>query len=141
MARSAELQNLTGIASRLGAFVAEQHPFALDEALEALEAASRIQTDLDLMRKAFKDELERRLAALPVPAGLPDATPGVTADARIRQARAEVVDACDGFMRRESLQASLTADERREILRGMVLTRATDNRLKTFFISGEVRYG
>jgi 2-oxoisovalerate dehydrogenase E1 component len=44
-------------------------------------------------------------------------------------------------MRRESLQASLTPEERREMLRGMVLTRATDNRLKTFFISGEVRYG
>src|SRR6185295_18356226 len=39
------------------------------------------------------------------------------------------------------IEASLTADERREILRGMVLTRATDNRLKTFFTSGEVRYG
>ena len=38
-------------------------------------------------------------------------------------------------------RASLTADERREILRGMVLTRATDNRLKAFFTGGEVRYG
>ena len=37
--------------------------------------------------------------------------------------------------------ASLTADERREILRGMILTRATDNRLKPFFTGGEVRYG
>ena len=33
------------------------------------------------------------------------------------------------------------ADERREILRGMILTRATDNRLKTFFTGGEVRFG
>ena len=49
--------------------------------------------------------------------------------------------ACDGFLRRASIEASLTADERREILRGMALTRATDNRLKTFFTSGEVRYG
>ena len=45
------------------------------------------------------------------------------------------------MLRRAALAASLTADERREILRGMVLTRATDNRLKTFFTSGEVRYG
>jgi 2-oxoisovalerate dehydrogenase E1 component len=39
------------------------------------------------------------------------------------------------------LRASLTVDERREILRGMMLTRATDNRLKLFFTGGEVRYG
>ena len=53
----------------------------------------------------------------------------------------ELLDACDGFLAREAIAASLTADERREILRGMVLTRATDNRLKQFFTSGEVRYG
>ncbi len=52
-----------------------------------------------------------------------------------------MVEACDGFLRREAIEASLTADERREILRGMLLTRATDNRLKTFFIGGDVRYG
>ena len=53
----------------------------------------------------------------------------------------ELLDACDGFLAREAIAASLTADERREILRGMVLTRAIDNRLKQFFTSGEVRYG
>jgi 2-oxoisovalerate dehydrogenase E1 component len=36
---------------------------------------------------------------------------------------------------------SLTDDERREMWRGMVLTRAVDNRLKQFFSGGEVRYG
>jgi len=51
------------------------------------------------------------------------------------------VEACDGFLRRASLRASLTPEERREILRGMMLTRATDNRLKAFFAGGEVRYG
>jgi TPP-dependent pyruvate/acetoin dehydrogenase alpha subunit len=43
-------------------------------------------------------------------------------------------------MRRAAIEASLTPDERREILRGMLLTRATDNRLRAFFTSGEVRY-
>ena len=52
----------------------------------------------------------------------------------------ELIDACDGFLRRASIEASLTGDERREILRGMALTRATDNRLKTLFTSGEVRF-
>ncbi len=61
--------------------------------------------------------------------------------ARFQQAIDELLDACDGFLRRAALRASLTADERREILRGMVLTRATDTRLKTLFTGGEVRYG
>src|SRR5205807_8283796 len=38
-------------------------------------------------------------------------------------------------------EASLTADERREMLRGMLLTRATDTRLKTFFTGSEIKYG
>ena len=49
-------------------------------------------------------------------------------------------DACDGFIARAAIAASLTADERREILRGMILTRAIDNRLKQFFSSSDVRY-
>ena len=76
------------------------------------------------------------------PHGLPDTTPRVTADERLRAGAArELVDACDGFLRRAAIEASLTRDERLEILRGMVLTRATDNRLKTFFTGGEIRYG
>ena len=59
----------------------------------------------------------------------------------MEQARAELTDACDGFLRREAIAASLTKDERLEILRGMVLTRAVDNRLKQFFMGGEVRWG
>src|SRR4029079_15930103 len=46
-----------------------------------------------------------------------------------------------GFFRRAAIRASLTAEERVEILRGMILTRATDNRLKALFTNGEVRYG
>jgi 2-oxoisovalerate dehydrogenase E1 component len=56
-------------------------------------------------------------------------------------AHGEVLDDCDGFLRRAAIEASLTRDERIEMLRGMLLTRATDNRLKTLFTKGEVRYG
>src|SRR5581483_2824804 len=48
---------------------------------------------------------------------------------------------CGHFFRRLAIEASLTREERLEILRGMILTRATDTRLKTFFTSGEIRYG
>ena len=40
MAKPAELEKLTGLASRFGAFVAERHPFALADALDALDAAT-----------------------------------------------------------------------------------------------------
>src|SRR5229473_873465 len=146
MAGSAELQKLTGIARRFGAFVAERHPLALAGALDALEAVTRghVPTDhsgLDALRPAFRGELGRRLQSVPVPPGLAETTPRTSAETRLQQAYDDILDACDGFFRRAAIQASLTPDERREILRGMVLTRATDNRLKTFFLAGEVRYG
>jgi 2-oxoisovalerate dehydrogenase E1 component len=146
MAKPAELEKLTGLASAFGAFVAERHPFALGDALDAFETVTggrdpRDEAGIEAMRPAFGRELSRRLDARPLPAGLPDTTPRTSAAARLRQAGAELLDACDGFLRRAAIQASLTRDERLEILRGMVLTRATDNRLKTFFLGGEVRFG
>jgi 2-oxoisovalerate dehydrogenase E1 component len=146
MARSAELSKLTGISSRFGAFVAERHPLALQEAIDAFEVITRgVSTfdasTLDGLRAPLRRELARRLEPRLASDRLGETTPGVAASTRLAEARDELLDACDGFLRRESIRASLTPDERREMLRGMVLTRATDNRLKTFFNSGEVRYG
>ncbi|HEY7172347.1 MAG TPA: thiamine pyrophosphate-dependent enzyme [Vicinamibacterales bacterium] len=146
MARSAELSKLTGISSRFGAFVAERHPLALQEAIDAFEVITRgVSTfdasTLDGLRAPLRRELARRLEPRLAADRLGETTPGVAASTRLAEARDELLDACDGFLRRESIRASLTPDERREMLRGMVLTRATDNRLKTFFNSGEVRYG
>jgi 2-oxoisovalerate dehydrogenase E1 component len=146
MPKPAELEKLTGLASRFGAFVAERHPFVLADALEAFEHATagrdpRGEAELDALRPALRRELTRRLQATPLPQGLPDTTPRTTAAARMGQAHAELLDACDGFLRRAAIAASLTREERLEILRGMLLTRATDNRLKAFFLGGEVRFG
>ena len=134
------------MASRFGAFIAERYPFALADALEAFDAVAgarvpRDEAGIDALRPAFERELKRRLQACPVPPGLAQTTPRTTAAARVRQAHAELVDACDGFLRRAAIEASLAADERREVLRGMLLTRATDNRLKTFFSGSEIKYG
>src|SRR3954463_9283754 len=146
MAKPAELDKLTGLASRFGAFVAETHPFALAVALDAWDAVNSGREPADepafeALRPALRRELLKRLQAAPLPPGLPDTTPRMTAESRLAQAHSEFVEACDGFVRRAALQASLTPDEKREILRGMILTRATDNRLKQFFTGGEVRYG
>jgi 2-oxoisovalerate dehydrogenase E1 component len=146
MAKPAELEKLTGLASRFGAFVAERHPFALAEALEIWETVTggrdpRDEAGVDALRAAFRREMTRRLQGRPLPQGLPDTTPRTSAAARMEQAHAELLDACDGFLRRAAIEASLTREERLEMLRGMILTRATDNRLKTFFLGGEVRFG
>src|SRR6185503_1269822 len=78
---------------------------------------------------------------LSTPIALGDSTPGVPAADRMRSAIDEVIEDVSGFFRREAIAASLTGDEKIEMLRGMVLTRAVDNRLKQFFTGGEVRWG
>jgi len=143
MSQPAEPTAATGLAARFGAFVTERFPFALTLAREAFEEAGGGSLDrhgdaLEGLRSRFRQALSGRALAAPTDVG--ETTPGMSAAERLAQALDELAEACDGFLRRESIAASLTPDERREILRGMVLTRATDNRLKTLFAVGEVRY-
>src|SRR5687767_5539587 len=119
----------SSLAIRFAAFVTERHPFAARIAAEAFEAG----VDGLLL------DLRRRAAAL-APREASETTPGVTATTRFDTAVEELIQDCEGFLRRDALRASLTPEERREMLRGMILTRATDNRLKAFFAGGEVRY-
>ena len=90
-------------------------------------------------RAAFRDALQGQLRRIET-RDIPDTAPRLDAGSRMQQASSELTDACDAFFEREAIAASLTPDERREILRGMVLTRAVDNRLKQFFSTGEVKY-
>ena len=145
---AADPNKLTGLASRLSAFITERHPLAVALVLDVFDAVGggklkpRDSAGLDGLRTPFRRELARRLyEALKAPEGTDHTTPGTSAIKRMEQARAELTDACDGFLRREAIAASLTKDERLEILRGMVLTRAVDNRLKQFFMGGEIRWG
>jgi 2-oxoisovalerate dehydrogenase E1 component len=110
----------------LASFLAERYPFAAPIAMRAISEG----TDL---RTALREALDL--------GDLPDTTPGVGAATRLQQAVDEVAEAVEGFTRREEIAASFTRDEKREMLRGMLLTRATDNRLKQFFTGGEVRWG
>jgi 2-oxoisovalerate dehydrogenase E1 component len=114
--------------SRLATFLTERYPFAAPAAMQAFGAGDTL--DLQKLRHALQDSLLLDDAA--------ETTPRVTAAKRRRQAIDEVADAAEGFLRREELTASLTRDEKREIMRGMLLTRATDNRLKQFFTGGDV---
>ena len=137
-----------GLRERFAAFVIERHPFAASVASDALAAAEHESSAddvdrVDRLRTRLETELRERLRDVspPIAAESPDATPGVTAQDRFQTAVDELVADCHDFLTRAAIRESLSADERREILRGMVLTRATDNRLKTLFTGGEVRYG
>jgi 2-oxoisovalerate dehydrogenase E1 component len=139
---------LDAAAARFASFVAETHPESADRIVRVFAAvrkgAARAKDSpaaaLERMRRPLGVALDRALPRT-APRGVRETTPGVAAAARMAQARAAVLEACDGCLRREAIRASLSADERREILRGMILTRATDNRLKAFFTGGDVRYG
>ncbi len=135
----------TDLSRRFETFVVERFPFALQVAREAFATsrphALRDAAAIDEFRVRFGPKLRGALQSLALTAAAEETTPGVTAAVRFAAAIDEIIGAVDGFLRRAVLRASLTPAERHEILRGMVLTRATDNRLKTFFTGGEVRYG
>ena len=144
MARASSVHPATDLARRLEAFVVERFPFAVAPVRAAFDACKRSvgadEASFEALRATFEAALRGRLDNL-APSERAETTPGVDAPRRFQLAIEELVDACDGFLRRAAIRASLTPDERREILRGMVLTRATDTRLKTLFAGGEVRYG
>jgi 2-oxoisovalerate dehydrogenase E1 component len=125
-------------------FITERYPMAVAVASDAFAVAARGVSDpgnlIAQLRRLLEPELRKRLReALPPIAT--ETTPGVSAVSRYQTAVDELVAASDAFLRRAAQRESLTVDERREILRGMVLARATDNRLKSLFTGGEVRYG
>jgi 2-oxoisovalerate dehydrogenase E1 component len=137
-----------GLLSRLERFVAERHPFALPLLRAALSEGGATPRSLDGATPqalgTFGTSLTlalRQLAARELVAPPGESTPGVPASARLERAAADLADDCHGFLRRETIAASLTAEEKRELLRGMVLTRATDNRLKALFAGSELKDG
>src|SRR5436190_5009874 len=125
-------------------FVAEQQPFAASLAASAWDKATKTEPataeDIERLRVPFARALKAAISWPKLPAGT-ETTPGVTARERLDYAEEALASTCDGFLRREALERSLTRDERLEILRGMILTRAIDTRLKVFFNGSEVRYG
>ncbi|MEM6794351.1 MAG: thiamine pyrophosphate-dependent enzyme [Acidobacteriota bacterium] len=141
-------RSLRGLRARLRAFVLEHHPFAcmlVSEAADAaiarlsLEAAER-ELMIEALRSLIRETLVERLETLDVE-GFLDPRPRVSPIERLAEASEALLLDVDGFLRREAILCSLTPEERCEILAGLILTRAVDNRLKQFFSGGgEVRF-
>ena len=133
----------TGIDGRLLSFIAERFSFALPSAQQATDRLPTPTSADSASIRRHGANVADALTALVLPHDppvLPDTTPGIGAHDRLDVARQELRQAVVDFFEREAIAASLTAEERLEILRGMVLTRAVDNRLKRFFSSGEVQF-
>jgi 2-oxoisovalerate dehydrogenase E1 component len=131
--------------SRFAAFAAERFPFALDLAREAFRRVLRGKDTgsadaLLALRAPLTAALRGALDKIDVHE-VPETTPGTSARERLAAAGDALAHEATGFLEREAIVAALTADEKREMLRGMVLTRAVDNRLKALFLGGEVRFG
>jgi TPP-dependent pyruvate/acetoin dehydrogenase alpha subunit len=145
MARSVPTHVSSDVSARLAAFVVERFPFAVSSVERALERCAPQPSEheparLEAFRNVFGQELRRQLGTEDVK-NLPETTPGVRAEARWDGAVAELVEACDDFLAREVIASSITSEEKLEIMRGMVLMRALDNRLKQFYLQSEVKYG
>jgi len=127
---------------RLLTFVAERHPFAIAAVADVYDKAMKnggADRVAEVLTHGLHDALRSALGRMKLPAE-GETTPGVTLGQRLDRAAADLTREVEGFLRREAIAASLTSDERLEMLRGMLLTRAVDNRLKTFFTGSEVRY-
>jgi len=141
---------LTGLKLRLAGFLGESHPSALNSGLEALTRAIREAggdqsgdpEGLEALREPFGTLFRKKLETLSshLPSDHQSSTPGIQPGASASCLHDMLLEDCDGFLRREAIAASLTPSERREMLRGMIFTRAVDNQLKAFFLSGEIRY-
>lgn len=128
-----------GLGARLLSFVVEQFPFAAAATRTAWTATAGKDRDPRSLGAALAAALAGELAVRVDE--LPEAQPFVPASLRLRQEQERLFAAIDGFFAREAVVASLTDDDKRWMLRGIVLTRAVDNRMKQLFLSSEMKYG
>jgi 2-oxoisovalerate dehydrogenase E1 component len=129
---------------RFLAFVTEQFPLASETVISVFDRTAKKPADSTRAIDALRAPIARALrSAVTWPAGDDEieATPAVSVSTRRAQSIDALVTAVDDFLVRESIAAGFTDDERIEMLRGMILTRAVDTRLKVFFSGSEVRYG
>ena len=144
MSKRSKNNTTDALAARLAAFVAERFPLSLNDILVAIEPllAERGADDeasIDALRGGVRRALVGKLTR-EAPPGIPETSPGVSAEARMRDEVELIADALDGFFRREAIRASFSDEEKLSLLRGMCLTRATDNQLKAFFLAADVKY-
>ncbi len=135
------------VGPRFLSYVVETHPFAWVAAKKAWAKAGTETKDPEALlalsstlTRALIDELQHP------PSGkeggdLPETQPFVDVGARHAVEVARLARDVDGFFAREAIAAGISADEKKALLKNVILTRAVDNKLKQLFLSSEMRYG
>ena len=127
---------------RFLSFVLEAHPFAWGAARKAWAKCGVETRDPEALQALGTTIARAIVEELPTPdRDLPETQPFVDAGTRFSQEVAALSRDVDGFFAREALAAGITADEKRWMLRGIILTRAVDNKMKQLFLSSEMTYG
>jgi 2-oxoisovalerate dehydrogenase E1 component len=67
--------------------------------------------------------------------------PFLTPSQRAAQASSSLYVEVEGFLVRAAFAQTISKDEQQQLLRGIILTRAVDNRMKQLFLSSEMKYG
>ena len=105
--RSPRTREADRLASRFGAFVAERYPFALADAIEAFERPPAGREPRDERDRGAAAGIQRELAngwiARAMPQDCPTRRRGTPRAAR-STGPAELLDACDGFLRRAAIE-------------------------------------
>jgi 2-oxoisovalerate dehydrogenase E1 component len=127
---------------RFLAFMVETHPLAWPAARKAWARCGVETRDQDALRALGATLARAVVEDLPLPdRDLPETQPFVDAGTRFAQEAALVSRDIDGFFAREAIAADITDDDKRWMLRGIILTRAVDNKMKQLFLSSEMTYG
>lgn len=96
-------------------------------------------TDLQKLERNYCNHLTKILQKLKKEWGRQEAFPMVTIEKSAEYFTERLIQDVKAAFRRAQLKCSLTADEKLEILHGMLRTRYLDARLKKFFVSGEIK--
>ena len=125
-------------------FLAEQHPFILPMARiivsEAIAKTKKLSTAADYLKLAGKITSAIKKEIQPTTKGLGETTSFVSAKERMSQAMETLLVDLQGFCQRYALLQSFSSEEKKWMLRGILLTRAVDNQMKKMFLTGEVEY-
>ena len=125
-------------------FLAEHHPFLLATAREVVSdtfASSKSPSKpSDYAKLGTKITAAIKKKLQPTVRGLSETTPFVSAKERMAHAVETLVTDVAGFFERAALTESFTEEEKKWMLRGILLTRAVDNQMKKMFLTGEIQY-
>jgi 2-oxoisovalerate dehydrogenase E1 component len=143
---SSSISSIHDAAPRLGqrflSFVIERHPFAWGAAKTTWATVGTETGDPDAIAVLGTTIARTVVEYLPMPdRDLPEAQPFVDVSARHGAEVARLARDIEAFFAREAIAASITDDEKLWLLRGVILTRAVDNKMKQLFLSSAMRYG